>query len=166
MRDYRQSSPLRRLVRQAAATGPTAWLGARAMHHVDRLAHRATRGRTTFSSLVSGLPVVMLTTTGAKTGQPRTVPVLALPDDDRLIVVGTNYGRANHPAWYHNLRANPHASVTVGGVTRAVEARELTGEERERHLQRSLEINPGWARYRRRAAATRRIPVISLDPAS
>ena len=116
------------------------------------------------SALFGWLPVVMLTTTGAKTGRLRTIPVLGLPDSDRLVVVATNYGRPHHPAWYHNLRANPRASVSVNGVTREVEAHELTGDERELHLQRGIEINPGWARYRRRAAASRRIPVIRLDP--
>jgi deazaflavin-dependent oxidoreductase (nitroreductase family) len=165
MTTYAEVSALRRLVRQAAATRPTAWLCRHTLHHIDRLVFRITRGRTTFSSSLSGLPVVMLATTGARTGRQRTVPVLGIPDGDRLVVIASNYGQRHSPAWCHNLRAHPRATVSMGGVTREVQARELAGDERERYFQRGLEINPGWARYRRRAG-NREIPVISLDPVS
>jgi deazaflavin-dependent oxidoreductase (nitroreductase family) len=161
--DYEQAGGLRRLVRRASATAPASWLLARTLHHVDRLVYRVTGGSSTFSSWVSGLPVVMLTTTGARSGRRRTIPVLGLPDGDGLVVIASNFGQRHHPAWYHNLRAHPRASVTVRGVTREVEAHELTGEEWERCFQRGVEIHPGWVRYRRRAA-NRRIPVIMLDP--
>jgi deazaflavin-dependent oxidoreductase (nitroreductase family) len=165
MTTYTEASALRRLVRQAAATRPMAWLGRHALHRIDRLVFRISRGRTTFSSAVSGLPVVMLTTTGARTGRQRMVPVLGIADGDRLVVIATNFGQRQSPAWCHNLRAHPRATVIVAGVTREVQARELAGDERDRYFQRGLEINPGWAHYRRRAG-NREIPVISLDPVS
>lgn len=59
----------------------------------------------------------MLTTTGARTGQPRTLPVLGLPDGDRFVVIASNFGQRHNPAWYHNLRAHPQATVTANGVT-------------------------------------------------
>lgn len=164
MYEYRRANVSKRLVRQIAGTQLVGWLARRTLHHIDRSVHRLTKGRTTFSAWVSGLPVVMLTTTGAKTGRQHTRPVLGIPDGERLILIGSNFGQPHNPAWYHNLRANPRASVTVDGVRRIVDARELTGEERDRHFERGLQINPGWARYRQRAA-NRRIPVISLDPA-
>ena len=69
---YRDANPIQRFLRRSAATAPASWLYARVLHHADRLAYRRTRGRHTLSSRLSGLPVVMLTTTGAKTGQRRT----------------------------------------------------------------------------------------------
>jgi deazaflavin-dependent oxidoreductase (nitroreductase family) len=107
----------------------------------------------------------MLTTVGAKTGQRRTLPVLGLPDGERIVLIASNYGQRRNPSWYYNLRKNPRASVSVEGVTYEVEARELTGEERERYFQQGVEMYPGFAVYRRRAAG-RRIPVIKLDPTS
>jgi deazaflavin-dependent oxidoreductase (nitroreductase family) len=77
--------------------------------------------------------------------------------------VASNYGRPRHPAWYHNLRAHPHARVTVDGVTRDVVARELEGADRERHLRLAARIYPGFERYREWAGG-RRIPVLRLEP--
>ena len=106
----------------------------------------------------------MLTTTGAKSGRQSTLPLVALPEGDRLIVIASNYGQERNPAWYYNLRANPRATICFEGVTREVVARELEGEERERHYTRGIEIYPGWTQYRKRAAH-RRIPVLELTAA-
>jgi deazaflavin-dependent oxidoreductase (nitroreductase family) len=162
---YREANPIRRFMRWLAATGPMSWFYARVLHHIDRLVCRLTRGRNTLSGFASGLPVVMLTTTGAKTRQQRTSPVLAVPDGDDLVVIASNYGQHHHPAWYHNLCAHPTATVTVGGVSRRVRSHEAIGEERERLWQRDLEVYPGRAVYERRAG-NRRIPVLVLAPAS
>ena len=74
---------------------------------IDRGMFRLSRGRTTFSAWISGLPIIMLTTTGARSGQPRTLPVLALPEGDRLVLIASNFGLPSNPGWYHNLRAQP-----------------------------------------------------------
>ncbi len=124
---------------------------------------RLTRGRATASSWAAGLPIVLLSTTGAKTGKVRTLPVLGLFDGKRFVVIASNYGQPHHPAWYHNLRAHPRAWVAAGGVTHEVEARELTGEERDRCFDWGVRTYAGFARYQRWAAG-RRIPVFRLDP--
>jgi deazaflavin-dependent oxidoreductase (nitroreductase family) len=160
---YREANPIQRVTRWSAATAPISWFSARVLHHLDRLVYRLTRGRHTLSSRVSGLPVVMLTTTGAKTGQQRTSPVVGVPDGKNLVVIASNWGQRRHPAWYYNLRAHPEATVTVGGVDRRVQAHEALGEERERLWQQDLEIYPGRAAYERRAMQ-RRIPVVVLTP--
>jgi deazaflavin-dependent oxidoreductase (nitroreductase family) len=161
--EYADEGVLRRLVRGTAATRPMTWLYIRIQQRMDRLVYRVTRGRTTASSLLSGLPVVMLTTTGGRTGQPRTVPVLAFPDADRLIVVASNYGRSSYPAWYHNLQTYPRATVTVDRVTDDVEVHELTGDERDRWFEYAARVYPGFLTYQQRAS-NRRIPVLRLDP--
>jgi deazaflavin-dependent oxidoreductase (nitroreductase family) len=163
MYEHRRANPFRRVVRVTAAWRPVSWFHARTLHHIDRVVYRLTRGRATFVSWVAGLPIVMLTTTGAKSGRRQTCPLVALPDGDRVVVIASNYGHERNPAWYHNLRANPRATIALKGVTREVVARELDGEERASQYERGIEIYPGWTAYRKRAAH-RRIPVLELAP--
>jgi deazaflavin-dependent oxidoreductase (nitroreductase family) len=151
-------------MRLSAVPRPMSWFYARTLYHVDRAAYSVTRGRGTFTSWITGLPVVMLTTTGARSGRPSTLPLLGIPADDRLVVIASNYGRRHNPAWYYNLRAHPEASVMIEATTRDMVARELTGEERERWYARGIEIYPGWRHYRKRAYP-RQIPVLELRPA-
>ena len=162
---YQDANPIQRFLRWSAATAPVSWLYLRVVHHIDRLSYRLTRGRHTLSGWLSGLPVIILTTTGAKTGQQRTSPVVGVPDGDNLVVVASNWGQRHAPGWYYNLRAHPTATVTVGAVSRRVRAREAIGDERDRLWQRDLEFYPGRAAYERRAA-NRRIPVVMLTPVS
>lgn len=140
-------------------------VNARVLHHTDRALYRLSGGRATFSSWITGFPIVMLTTTGARSGERRTLPVVGWPDGDALIVIASNYGRPKHPSWYHNLRANPRASVTVDGASREVEAHEVTGQQRDAYYRQGVEMNPAWTNYER-WAAPRRIPVMRLDPGS
>lgn len=160
----RQANPFRRAVRVTASWPPLSWLYVRTLHHADRAVYRLTQGRATFVSWVAGLPIVMLTTTGAKSGRRHTLPLVALPEGDRLVIIASNYGQHRNPSWYYNLRADPRATITFEGVTREMVARKLEGEERERHYARGIEIYPGWRQYRKRAAH-RQIPVMELTPA-
>jgi deazaflavin-dependent oxidoreductase (nitroreductase family) len=160
---YDDEGLVRRVMRQSGAVWPLSLFWARTLYHVDRVVHRRSRGRSTFTSWLTGLPVVMLTTTGARSGRPSTMPVLGFPDGDATVVIGSNYGQARHPAWVHNLRAHPRATLTLDGVARAVEAVELDGDDRERRLAAAREIYPGFAVYVRRAAP-RRIGVFRLEP--
>jgi deazaflavin-dependent oxidoreductase (nitroreductase family) len=161
--ERRRRDPLRRLVRKAAEIVPMSWIRPGVVVRIDREVFRLSRSRTTLSALVSGLPIVMLTTTGARTGQPRTLPVLALPDGDHLVVIASNFGRASNPGWYYNLRANPHAMITWNGSAVEMHARELTGAERQRYVDLGIDAYPFWEPYHRRAAP-RQIPVIMLEP--
>ncbi|MFI4993173.1 MAG: nitroreductase family deazaflavin-dependent oxidoreductase [Solirubrobacterales bacterium] len=162
---YAQANPAQRAIRRVAAMGPGSWLFARVLHHIDRPIYRLTRGRHTFANLLSGIPVVMLTTTGARSGLQRTVPVLGLPTPDGLVVIASNFGQKHHPAWYHNLRASPEGQVLVSGSRRAFRAIEAEGEQRARIWQEGLKVYPGWSQYERRAS-NRKIAVFVLDTAS
>ena len=161
---YERANPLQKAMRRAAATGPGARLLAALQHRIDRPLYRLTGGRHTLGSLLAGLPVVMLTTTGARTGRPRTVPVLGLPTSEGLVVVASNYGRERDPAWCRNLRAQPAAEVAIDGRARRVRAVEADGARRERIWQEGLRVYPGWSAYARRAPH-RRIAVFVLEPA-
>lgn len=160
---YDQANGLQKFLRRFAASGPGAWLFARVLHHIDRPIHRLTRGRYTFASLVAGIPVVMLTTTGAKSGQPRTVPVLGIPAEDRLAIIASNFGQQRHPAWYYNLRAHPEALIVVDGHGERVQAVEARGERRANIWQAGLRVYPGFGQYERRASH-RDIHVFVLEP--
>lgn len=152
---------LRGLVVKSVATSWGAAAMARTAHHFDRFVLRQTRGRHSLSSWLSGLPIIALTTIGAKSGQPRTVPLVAVPDGDRLIVIASNWGQAHYPAWYHNLRAHPQVQITHDGQTTRYAAEELTGDERERCWQKAIKLYPGYALYATRTQG-RPIPVIRL----
>jgi deazaflavin-dependent oxidoreductase (nitroreductase family) len=160
---YDRANSLQRVLRRFAASGPGSRLFSRVLHHIDRPVHRLTKGRHTFSSLLSGLPVVMLTTTGARSGEPRTTPLLGIPVDDDLAVIASNFGQHHHPAWYYNLRAHPEAEVVIDGVRRAVRAAEAPEEQRTRIWEQALRVYPGFGQYERRAAH-RRISVFVLAP--
>jgi F420H(2)-dependent quinone reductase len=108
---HRQANRFRRVVRVTAAWKPLSLFYARTLHHIDRVVFRLTRGRATFASWVAGLPIMMLSTTGAKSGRRHPCPLVALPVGDRVVVIASNYGQRRNPAWYHNLRANPRATM-------------------------------------------------------
>lgn len=160
---FADANPAQRGVRRFAASGPGSWVFARLAHRLDRPLYRWTGGRHTLASLVSGLPVVMLTTTGARSGQPRTVPLLGIPDGDAVAVIASNFGQAHHPGWYHNLRAHPEAEISIAGVKRRVRAVPADGERRARIWEAGLRTYPGFAQYERRASH-RQITVFVLDP--
>ncbi|MGH2884508.1 MAG: nitroreductase family deazaflavin-dependent oxidoreductase [Solirubrobacteraceae bacterium] len=160
---FAHANAIQKALRRVAGSGPGSWLFARVLHRIDRPVYRLTRGRHTFASLVSGIPVVMLTTTGARSGRPRTVPVLGLPTAEGLAVIASNFGQHRHPAWYYNLRANPEGSVSVDGRWRRFRAAEVEGDRRRRIWEEGLRVYPGWSQYERRAA-NRRIAVFVLDP--
>jgi deazaflavin-dependent oxidoreductase (nitroreductase family) len=161
---YDRANAVQRALRSFAASGPGSWLFARILHRIDRPVFRLTRGRYTLASLVSGIPVVMLTTTGARTGEPRTVPVLGIPTGGDVAIIASNFGQQHHPAWYHNLRAHPDAEVVVDGVRRRVRAAEADGARRDAIWQEGLRVYPGFGQYERRASR-RRISVFVLEAA-
>ena len=163
MSAYAEANPVQRGLRRFAASAPGSWLLAPVLYRVDRTVYRATRGRHTFSSLTSGLPVVLLTTTGARSGRPSSVALLGLPTPAGLGVIASNYGRPRHPAWCHNLRADPTAEIAVDGARTRVRAVEVDGEQRARIWEQALKSYPGYSAYARRAG-DRRIAVFVLEP--
>jgi deazaflavin-dependent oxidoreductase (nitroreductase family) len=117
------------------STKPGSWL-VRTMVPLDRWVLTRSDGR--FTALGPfGSPLLLLTAKGAKTGLPRTTPLVYLLDGERILVVGSNFGQHDHPAWSTNLLANPDAEVTIGGVRSLVRAELLEGAER----------SEGWAKF-------------------
>ncbi|HEX2057122.1 MAG TPA: nitroreductase family deazaflavin-dependent oxidoreductase [Actinomycetota bacterium] len=120
------------------------WLAAKLYTPADKLVYRLTGGRRGLSPRKS---VLLLTTTGRKSGQPRQVPVLYLRDGRNLWVMASNYGQPRHPAWSANLLANPDAVVHVGSEERLVRARLGSPEEKRELWPRLLELYPAWKAY-------------------
>ena len=108
-----------------------------------------------------GRPVLLLSTTGAKTGLPRLNPLMYLADGDRWLVFATKGGNPKNPDWYHNLVAYPAVTIEVGPETIEARAEVITGEERERLYAKQAGLYPQFAEYQRRTA--RIIPVIALS---
>jgi deazaflavin-dependent oxidoreductase (nitroreductase family) len=109
----------------------------------------------------AGAPLLLLHTTGAKTGQARVNPMMYLADGNDHVVFASKAGAPTNPDWYHNLVANPRASIEVGDQTFNVVARVAEGETRERLWSRQKELYPGFADYE--AKTTRQIPVVILE---
>ena len=121
---------------------------------------RANSGQVT-SGPFAGRPVLLLTTTGAKSGQPRLAPVVYSRDGDHYVIVASKGGAPTHPAWYHNLLANPVVTVEVGRETFEARARVTEGAERDRLFAQRVAANPNFAEYQKKT--TRVIPVVVLE---
>jgi deazaflavin-dependent oxidoreductase (nitroreductase family) len=122
--------------------------------------YRASGGR--LMGKVGKAPVLLLTTTGRKSGEPRTAPVLYLADGERLIVIGSNAGNASAPAWSLNLKANPDAEVEVGRARRRVRARVAAGEERVELWRKANQQYAGFDDYE--SKTSRDIALFVLEP--
>jgi deazaflavin-dependent oxidoreductase (nitroreductase family) len=136
---------------------------ARILHHLDSFVLRLTRGKYTITQFV-GLPIIQLTTTGAKSGQTRTLPVVGLVDGEKIALIGSNLGQKHNPGWYYNLKAHPECEVHFSGRTATYIAREAEGDEREKYWQMAVSYYKGYDVYKIRAAH-RKIPVMILESA-
>ncbi len=154
--------PLRRWVASMASMPLVSRVNSRVLPPIDRLTLRMTGGRATVTSLVTGLPVLWLTTTGARSGLPRTVPLLGFPVGDGIGLIGTRFGQSATPGWVHNLEANGHASLSHHGLEVTVRARAAGVEEAEEVWGRAASVYPGYSEYSARASH-RRIRVFILE---
>lgn len=120
---------------------------------------RADRSKT--DRPLEGRPLLLLTTTGARSGQRRTTPMMYIPDSDHLIVIASNVGASTHPDWYHNLVAHPQVTVEVGPETFDALAIIMEGTARQQLWTRITELYPFF--FEHQAKTTRQIPVIALQ---
>ena len=145
-----------------ASQRPMTWIFSHTMHHLDPLVFRLSGGHHTAISKLAGLPVIILTTTGARSGEPRAVPLVGVPDGDKIALIASNWGRAYAPGWYYNLRANPAATVTIENRSRTYTVHEAAGDEYERYWQQAVDMYTGYTAYKQRAG--RHIPIMVLTP--
>lgn len=126
--------------------------------------YRLSRGR--LGGRVPGWPearIALLSHTGARSGRPRTSPLMYIAEGETVAVVASKAGQPSHPAWFHNLLAHPETTVEIGAERRPVRARVAAAEERERLWPRFVAAFPSYESYRREAAP-RQIPLVLLEP--
>jgi deazaflavin-dependent oxidoreductase (nitroreductase family) len=128
---------------------------------MHRMMYRVSGGR--LGTKARGVPTLLLTTTGRRSGQLHTIPLPFLPDADGMVVVASYAANPQHPAWYLNLVDNPQVTVQYRGDTRAMRAETATGERRASLWTRLESEAPWYVEYQRRT--DREIPVVVLSPA-
>jgi deazaflavin-dependent oxidoreductase (nitroreductase family) len=151
----------KRSVQRVCMTRPFTWLGLHVFARIDPILMRLSKGRL-YSSRGMGLLTILLTTIGARSGQPRQAALLAFEDGDDLFVIASRGGNPRHPSWYHNVKANRRATVVWDGREETRIALEAVSPERERLWQKAMSIFPTFDRYQERTGG-RRVPVIVLQ---
>jgi F420H(2)-dependent quinone reductase len=114
------------------------------------------------ANVLRGMPIIVLTSVGAKTGKLRKTALMRVEHDGRYAVVASQGGAPKNPVWYHNLKKNPHVELQDGATRREYKARELGGPEKQVWWDRAVEAYPDYANYQKRTE--RQIPVFVLDP--
>jgi deazaflavin-dependent oxidoreductase (nitroreductase family) len=114
------------------------------------------------ANTLQGVPIILLTSVGAKTGKLRKTPLMRVEHEGKYAVVASKGGAPEHPVWYYNLAKNPHVELQDGPVKKDYEAHEATGEERALWWERSVAVWPDYANYQTKT--DRQIPVFVLTP--
>lgn len=157
---------LQRAVQGVAASRPgAAFFRTTRIDAQDRVVHRLTGGRTTVTGLFAAFPTVFVTTTGARSGRPHTVPLIAVTDQAKpgmIALIASNFGQAHDPDWCRNLRVSPEATVLTRDGSRRYAAEEVAEEAYERWFDLGTQLYVGYPPYRSRAA--RHIPIFELAP--
>jgi len=131
------------------------------IHQVDKATLKLTKGKYAISQIL-GWNIIQLITIGAKTRQPRTMPLVALFDGERIALIASSLGRAHNPGWYYNLKKDSECDVEWKGLSSKYIAREAEGNEYEKYWQLALSFYVGYEKYKERAG--RKIPVLVLEP--
>lgn len=150
-----------KLIHQFLMLCPVSEFSAPRAHKLDKAILKITKGKYTFSELL-GWNIIQLTTIGAKTGQPRTMPLIGLFDSEKIALIASNFGRKHNPGWYYNLKANSKCEVQWRGGRGTYIGRETGGNEYEKYWQMAVSSYMGYEKYKERAAK-RHIPVMVLE---
>jgi deazaflavin-dependent oxidoreductase (nitroreductase family) len=163
---YRIGSPnlLQRIMQRVGSTRVGGWFFQRTLYRLDRPLYRWSNGRITVPGVLAGLPVVIMTTTGARSGEPRSMPVAGIPFGSDVAVIGSNYGQPRTPAWVINLEVHPRATVRWRNRSAQVLARPASDEEAEQIWALGTDIYAGFQTYRQRITG-RRVRIFVLEPA-
>jgi deazaflavin-dependent oxidoreductase (nitroreductase family) len=154
-----QKSPIVRRLMQAGVSKPGTWYVKNVSPRIDPILARATKGRV---SSIPVLPILLLHHVGAKSGQARVTPLVYFTQGDEVVVMASNYGGKKHPAWFHNVKANPEVTLQSRGREGRYRARVPEGEERERLWELAKRHSIAYSRYE--SITDRTIPVVMLSP--
>ncbi|MDD2921861.1 MAG: nitroreductase/quinone reductase family protein [Anaerolineales bacterium] len=157
----KKPNAFQKLIHRFLMLRPVSALLSTILHRADAAALKVTKGKHTVSEVV-GLPIIQLTTIGAKSGQPRSMPLVSLFDGEKIALIASNFGGRNNPGWYYNLKAHPKCVVEANGRAAEYIARQAEGAEREKYWGMAVSYYKGYDQYKIRAAH-RRIPVMVLE---
>jgi len=132
------------------------------VHRLDQAVLKLTGGKFTAAEIL-GWNIIQLTTIGAKTNRPRSMPLVAILDEEKIALIASSFGREHNPGWYYNLKVHPECDVSFKGKSEKYVAREAAGEEYEKYFQMAVSQYAGYEKYKERAAH-RHIPVMVLEP--
>lgn len=138
-------------------------ISSRILHPLDKAVLKLTKNSSSLTSILSGIPVIVLTTIGARSGEPRTVPLLGVIKDGKIFLIASNWGQKHHPGWYYNLKKNKEAQLSIGKEKGHYIARDATDAEREEYWTNAVRMYPGYAEYKKRITS-RKIPMFILSP--
>jgi deazaflavin-dependent oxidoreductase (nitroreductase family) len=133
------------------------------LHRVDAFFWKVSGGRFFFSSKLVGIPAYRVTSIGAKSKQPRALVLFGYGEGEKIALVASNFGQANNPSWYYNLKATPQCQVEWNGTSREYIAHEAKDSEREKFWNMAVSYYKGYELYRIRAGR-RVIPIMVLEP--
>ena len=132
------------------------------LYRLDTLVLKISGGKHTMAEL-AGLPMIQITTIGAKTGEARTMPLVSILDGEKIALIGSNFGRQHNPGWYYNLKKHPQCTALLDGRAQNYLAREVYDEERQKYWNMAVALYGGYELYQIRAAH-RHIPAMILEP--
>ena len=158
----RKPNAVQRLLHRFFMLRPvTAFFAPRA-HHLDNAFLKLTGGKFSVVEIL-GWNVIQLTTIGAKTGKPRTIPLVGVFDGEKIALVASSFGRTHNPGWYYNLKASPECEVLFKGRSGKYVARETNGCDWDKYFQMAVSQYAGYQKYKEQASH-RHIPVMLLEP--
>lgn len=158
----RKPNGFQKLLHRILMLRPVTAFAAPRVHRIDQAILKLTKGKFTISKIL-GWNIIQLTTRGAKTNQPRTMPLVSVLDGEKIAFIASSFGRKQNPGWYYNLKAHPDCEVKFNGRSGSYIAHEAAGEEYERYWQMAVSLYEGYDKYKQRAAH-RHIPVMVLEP--
>ncbi len=159
--------PFHMLMQKIAVTRPGSLYFSLTQHYLDLFGFRTISRKHTATKVMAGLPIVMVTLRGAKTGKMRTIPLVyvrAEGETEQFAVVASNWGRVPYPAWCFNLNANPQVECTIDGVAGRYIAHEAREDEYERYRDAALNTYIGFPKYYEQLADHRSIPIHVMRP--
>lgn len=147
--------------------GPISWLLSVFMPPIDRFVFKISRRKLSMAQLLSGLPVILLTCKGAKSGKDRNVPLISIPVGDKrteIVLIASNWGKPKNPAWYYNLKANPDVVVAYKGEEGEYLADEVKDENQyQDYWNTAVGYYSGYNNYKKKTSRNK-IPIIKLTP--
>jgi deazaflavin-dependent oxidoreductase (nitroreductase family) len=158
----RKPNAFQKLIHRFFMFRPVTAFFASRVHHIDAAVLNLTRGKFAASEIL-GWNIIQLTTIGAKTGQPRTMPLVGMFDGKKIALIASSFGRKRNPGWYYNLKAYPECEVRLNSCRETYRAHEAIGEEYDLYWQMAISFYAGYEKYGQRALP-RHIPVIVLEP--